>query len=52
MYHLHHKKFKTALNDCFVDITKIHSHNTKTKDNFNIFQTSRSNVNREKVSNL
>ena len=31
MYHLHHKKFKTALNDCFVDITKIHSHNTRTK---------------------
>ena len=28
MYQLHHKKFKTALNDCFIDITKIHSHNT------------------------
>ena len=33
MYQLHHKKFKTALNDCFVDIRKIHSHNTRTKDN-------------------
>ena len=33
MHQLHHKKFKTALNDCFVDITKIHSHNTRTKDN-------------------
>ena len=31
MYQLHHKKFKTALNDCFVDITNIHSHNTRTK---------------------
>ena len=33
MYQLHHKKFKTALNDCFVDIRKIHSRNTRTKDN-------------------
>ena len=32
MYQLHHKKFETDLNDCFVDITKIHSHNTRTKD--------------------
>ena len=33
MYQLHHEKFKTALNDCFVDITNIHSHNTRTKQN-------------------
>ena len=33
MYQFHPKKFKTALNDCFVDIRKIHSHNTRTKDN-------------------
>ena len=32
-YQLHHKKFKTALKDGFVDITKIHSHNTRTKHN-------------------
>ena len=31
MDQLHHKKFKTALNNCFVYITKIHSHNTRTK---------------------
>ena len=35
---LHHKKFKTALNDCFVDITKIHSHNTRTKHNLVYFK--------------
>ena len=29
MYQLHHKKFKTALKDCVVDITKIHSHNQR-----------------------
>ena len=38
MYHLYHKKFKTALNDCFVDITKIHRHNTRTKDNLVYFK--------------
>ena len=38
MYQLHHKKFKTALNDCFVDIRKIHSHNTRTKDNLVYFK--------------
>ena len=38
MYQLHHKKFKTALNDCFVDIKKIHSHNTRTKDNLVYFK--------------
>ena len=31
MCQVHHKKFKTALNGCFVDITKLHSHNTRTK---------------------
>ena len=39
MYQLHHKKFKTALSDCFVDITKIHSHNTRTKDNLVYFKS-------------
>ena len=38
MYQLHHKKFKTALNDCFVDITNIHSHNTRTKQNLAYFK--------------
>ena len=38
MYKLHHKKFKTALNDCFVDITNIHSHNTRTKQNLVYFK--------------
>ena len=38
MYQLHHKKFKTALNDCFVDITKIHCHNTRTKNNLVYFK--------------
>ena len=38
MYQLHHKKFKTALNDCFVDISKIHSHNTRTTDNLVYFK--------------
>ena len=38
MYHLHYKKFKAALNDCFVDITKIHSHNTRTKHNLVYFK--------------
>ena len=38
MYQLHHKKFKTALNDCFVDITNIHSHNTRTKQNLVYFK--------------
>ena len=38
MYQLHHKKFETDLNDCFVDITKIHSHNTRTKDNLVYFK--------------
>ena len=33
MYQLHHKKFKTALHDCLIDITKIHSHNGRTKHN-------------------
>ena len=37
-YQLHHNKFKTALNDCFVDITKIHSHNTRTKHNLVYFK--------------
>ena len=31
MYQLHHKKFLTALNGCFVDIANIHSHYTGTK---------------------
>ena len=35
MYHLHHNKFKTALNDCFVDVT---SHNTRTKHNLVYFE--------------
>ena len=39
MYQLHRKKFKTALNDCFVDIRKIQSHNTRTKDNL-VYRTS------------
>ena len=34
----HHKIFKTALNDCFVDITNIHSHNTRTKENLVYFK--------------
>ena len=38
MYQLHHKKFKAALNDCFIDITKIHSHNTTTKHNLVYFK--------------
>ena len=38
MYQLHHKKLKTALNDCFVDISKIHSHNTRTKDSLVYFK--------------
>ena len=38
MYQLHHKKFKTALKDCFVDITKIHSYNTRTKHNLVYFK--------------
>ena len=38
MYQLLHKKFKTALNDCFVDITNIHSHNTRTKRNLVYFK--------------
>ena len=38
MYQLHHKKFKTAPNDCFVDITNIHSHNTRTKQDFVYFK--------------
>ena len=38
MYQLFHKKFKTALNDCFVDITNIHSHNTRTKQNLVYFK--------------
>ena len=38
MYQLHNKKFKTALKDCFVDIKKIHSHNTRTKHNLVYFK--------------
>ena len=38
MYQLHHKKFKTALKDYFVDITKIRSHNTRTKHNLVYFK--------------
>ena len=38
MYQLHHKKFKTTLKDCFVDITKIHSYNTRTKHNLVYFK--------------
>ena len=38
MYQLHDKKFKIALKDCFVDITKIHSHNTRTKHNLVYFK--------------
>ena len=38
-YQLHHKKFKTALNDRFADIIKIHSHNTKTKDSLVYFKS-------------
>ena len=38
MYRLHHKKFKTALNDCLVDITSIYSHNTRTKHNLVYFK--------------
>ena len=30
LYQLHHKKFKTALNDCFVDMNN-QGHNTRTK---------------------
>ena len=37
-YQLHHKKIKTALNDRFVDITKIHSQNTRTRDNLVYFK--------------
>ena len=33
IYQLHRKKFKIALKNCFVDITKIYSHNTRTKHN-------------------
>ena len=38
MYQLNHKKFKTALNDYFVDITSIHFHNTRTKHNLVYFK--------------
>ena len=38
IYQLYHKKFKIALNDCFLDITNIHSHNTRTKQNFVYFK--------------
>ena len=38
MYQLHHKKFKTALNDCFDDITNIHSHITRKKQNLIYFK--------------
>ena len=38
MYQLHHKKLKTALNDCFVDIANIHSDNTRTKHNLVYFK--------------
>ena len=38
MYQLHRKKFKTALKDCFVDITEIHSHNTRTKHDLLYFK--------------
>ena len=38
MYQLHHKKFKTALNDYFVNITEIHSYNTRTKGNLVYFK--------------
>ena len=37
-YQLHHKKFKTALNDYFDDVTNIHSHNTRTKQNLVYFK--------------
>ena len=38
MYQLHNKKFKTALKDCFVNITEIHSHNTRIKCNIVYFK--------------
>ena len=38
MHQLHHKKFKTGLNDCFVDFTKIHSHNTRSRHNLVYFK--------------
>ena len=38
MYQLHNKKFKTALKDCFVNITEIHSHNTRIKRNIVYFK--------------
>ena len=38
MYQLHYQKFKAALNDCFIDITKIHRHNTRTKHNLVYFK--------------
>ena len=38
MYQLHHKKFKIVPNDCFIDITSIHSHNTGTKHNLVYFK--------------
>ena len=38
MYRLHHKKFKTARNDCFVDITNIRSYNTRAKQNLVYFK--------------
>ena len=38
MYQFYQEKFKTALNDCFVDITNIHSHNTRTKQNLEYFK--------------
>ena len=33
MYQFHRKKFKTALNACFVDIASVHSHYIRTKRN-------------------
>ena len=39
MYQLHHKKFKTGLNYCIVDITKIYSHKTRTIDNLEYFKS-------------
>ena len=38
MHQLHHKKFKTALKNRVVDISKIHSHNTRTKHNIVYFK--------------
>ena len=52
MYQLHHKKFKTALNDCFVHIANIHSHNTRTKHNLVYFKPRVQTSGGQKISDL